>query len=230
MNIGVANKEGVFQVLPQLLSSLPNVRAEHFQPFGDYDATVGFEKYGVRNIQFDPEKEVLDNLRYPATISYMEKMPLKMDRVVCSSTPQLMRRYESLIARAGRLVVDQPIYAETRTLLHPSIPVEFGIPSSGIRIVLGSDYNAKIEMLTAMAQCQPVLAIQSDASESIIRAIRCPYPWMIPFNGIMDAVSKMELLMNTQNLQASLEDIRKRCLAERLHSRFVHLWAEVLFG
>lgn len=230
MKVGVANKGGVFDALPHLLSSLPDVSAEHFQPFGSYDVTVGVDYGGARKIDFSPEQERLESLKYPVTIGYSEKLPLRLDRVVCSSAPSLIRRYESLVARVGRLVVDPSIYAETRSLLHHSIAVESAPSASGIRLILGSDYQSKTEMLTAMVQGQPFLAVDSEASESVIRAVRCPYPWMIPFTGIMDGSSKIEMIMIKENLASDLEEVRKKCLAERLHSRFLHLWAEVLLG
>lgn len=230
MKIGVARNGGVYDVLPHLLNSLPDVQAKFYEPFETYDVTVGFRQDKAREIQFDPEGETLEGLEYPVTIPYMKPDALRLDRGVCSAPPKIIRRHESIFNNIGRLVVGDT-YAEVRDLIHKSIPVEQSKDAvAGIQVILESGYSAKVQLLTAIMRKQPFVVMNFDGVPEILRNLRCVTPWMLPFSSISDAIGGLEYLKMSNHLEVVLEEARQRCMSERLHSRNLHLWATVLYG
>jgi hypothetical protein len=229
MKVGVANKGGVYSVLPSLLNSLPHTQAKFYEPFESYDLTIGFKMERVREIKFEPENEILEDFYYPATIPYLNSDPLKIDRGVCLSAPKVIRQYESIFNHIGRLVVENN-YTEVRSLIHKSIPVEESKNSCGIQVILDSGYSAKIQLLSAIMRKQPFVVFNFEGAAEILRTLRCVSPWMLPFDTITEAAGRIEFLKMTANMESTLEEARQKCLSERLHSRNLHIWARVLHG
>lgn len=230
MRVGVARNGGVYDVLPHLLNSLPDIQAKFYEPFESYDVTIGFRQDKAREIKFDPEKETLEDFEYPVTISYTKPDVLRLDRGICSAPPKMIRRHESIFSNIGRLIVGEN-YTEVRDLIHKSIPVEQSYElQSGIHVILESGYSAKVQLLTAIMRKQPFVVINFEGVTEILRNLRCVTPWMLPFNSISDAIGGIEYLKMSTHLEAILEEARQKCLSERLHSRNLHLWAQVLYG
>jgi hypothetical protein len=228
MRIGVASHYSKDFI--KLLNSLPDVAAEFQQPFGCYDATVGFEIEGARQIVFDPEKENLSGFFYPVSVDYQKDEPnYRLDRAVCEAPVKLIRRWESLFNEIGKLAVFET-YQEVREIIHPSIAVEqLQVPSQGIQVILESGYKAKKQLLTAIIRKQPFLVYEFDGVSEILKSLHCLSPWMLPFSTISDALTRLDLLRMSTNTLDDLERARQRCLSKHLHYNNLHIWLKAIY-
>ena len=233
MKIGLSHDLPLY--LPKLLNSLPDVEAEFQQPFVLYDVTVNCDSHGSRKLVFEPEKENLAGLRYPVTIDYQAAEPsFRVNRAVCFDSVKLIRKWESLFNEIGVLVVSEN-YSEVRSMIHPSIAVEQTLSScSGIQVILGSGYQAKVQLLSAVMRKQPFIVHHFDGVSEILKSLHCLSPWMIPFSTISEALTRLETIKMTMDsgqpaLSNDLERARQRCLSERLHYNNAHIWLKALY-